>query len=304
MVLAMHLFFMRLHLFAVNGKAITGSEKVYFLFCSAIFLTSATNVALATRRNVCLGTVGNAFICIRKGVVAPRRTTSEPCEHSFGCDRTFIREFTVCESCNIQEKKARKLHAIFASGLRTSREPKKGYQATFDNFTEAHTEDEFNDTTQIEASTAKELFKYILPIINEASKKMKVILDHFQVREKDRSPLAKKFESFNDFRNTFMDFVTPKMEEVERMLPDDPLADNDADTMGEGGETEMVVGDKVVDVERIKCINGEGGVDLGSKFTLPDDCLDGDCLSAEIYDNLSEILRLCSSSSSPAKVLS
>ena len=39
----------------------------------------------------------------------------------------------------------------------------------------------FNDTTQIEASTAKELFKYILPIINEASKKMKVILDHFHV---------------------------------------------------------------------------------------------------------------------------
>ena len=46
--------------------------------------------------------------------------------------------------------------------------------------TEAHTEDEFNDTTQIEANTAKELFKYILPIINEASKKMKVILDHFE----------------------------------------------------------------------------------------------------------------------------
>lgn len=116
-VLSLSLYFMRMHLYSINGKHISASLRVYLLYCSMIYLTSvSSNVAIVTRRNICLGAIGNAFICMQKGVIAPRRTTSEPCEHSFGCERSFVREFTVCESCQIQERKRIKLHAMYASG--------------------------------------------------------------------------------------------------------------------------------------------------------------------------------------------
>ena len=47
---------------------------------------STSTSSITTQRNVCLGAVGNIFIMIQKGVIAPWRTTSESCEYNFGCD--------------------------------------------------------------------------------------------------------------------------------------------------------------------------------------------------------------------------
>lgn len=91
-VLALSLSFMRLYLFSVNASNAKGSVRVFMIHCALIYLTSMRNIALATRRNLCLGAVGNSFLFLTHGVDKPRRCTSEPCEHSLGCDRAIARE--------------------------------------------------------------------------------------------------------------------------------------------------------------------------------------------------------------------
>ena len=136
-VVGLCLYFLRCYVFAVNARDIPVNVRICMLYSAAIFFTSITNISIHTRRNIMTGCIGNCCQMIQAGVSKPRLTTSEPAEHNFGCDRSCRREFTVCESCQIQDKKARKLDAIFQSKLLQSRDPKKGYGSTFECFVKA-----------------------------------------------------------------------------------------------------------------------------------------------------------------------
>jgi hypothetical protein len=63
-----------------------------------------------------------------------KHVNSEPSEHIFGMLRYEKREFTVSEMCDLVENLRRKLNAIYDSDLKHSQDPKKGYQATLNDF--------------------------------------------------------------------------------------------------------------------------------------------------------------------------
>ena len=77
------------------------------------------------------------FLAMRGDVCNLRHVTSEPSEHTFGMLRYEKREFTVMEMCELVEKLNRKLNALYKGNLKHSRDPKKGYQATMNDFIEA-----------------------------------------------------------------------------------------------------------------------------------------------------------------------
>ena len=59
---------------------------------------------------------------------------SEPAEHEFGNCWTNIREFTTLEFSHLTKRSKRRSRMTFASGFAPSRDPKKGYQATYENW--------------------------------------------------------------------------------------------------------------------------------------------------------------------------
>ena len=90
-ILSMTLYFMRLYLFAVNADGMQARQRLYVMYTAMLFLVSLDGVCITTKRNVVTAAVGSSFVMLQEGLCAPRRTTSEPAEHNFGTDRTFIR---------------------------------------------------------------------------------------------------------------------------------------------------------------------------------------------------------------------
>ena len=80
------------------------------------------------------------FLLPRNDVTYPRHLTSEPCEHCFGSYRCICREFTILQVSEVEEKREKKINAMYESDLKIKRLVDariKGYQATFVEFTEA-----------------------------------------------------------------------------------------------------------------------------------------------------------------------
>lgn len=79
------------------------------------------------------------FLFVCDDIDQPRLTTTEPCEHTFGGWRVSRCEVTALECVRLEdESRDRKTRALFASKLPSSRDPKNGYQATFDNFIDSN----------------------------------------------------------------------------------------------------------------------------------------------------------------------
>eukprot|EP00957_Ditylum_brightwellii_P150437 11455089-Ditylum_brightwellii.AAC.1 len=74
----------------------------------------------------------------RNDVTNPRLTTEEPTKHFFADWRIQQREATVQELMGIEIKRRNKMDAIFASNLKVSHDPKKGYSSSFDAFVESN----------------------------------------------------------------------------------------------------------------------------------------------------------------------
>ena len=142
-VLCLTLYFIRLKLFAVNAKKGNFRDRITFLWASTIWLTSFESKSLlgtnqsnmsTNRRNLLTETIALVFAMARNDVTKPRMLTTEPNEHTFGGWRSDKREATVQECTEIENKRRNRVKAIFASGLKVSRDTKKGYSATFDSF--------------------------------------------------------------------------------------------------------------------------------------------------------------------------
>ena len=128
------LFFMRLHLYAVNGSGVPSSHRAVYLWCSMLWLTSISGACIITKRNIVSETIAFMFIVLRSDVPKPRHCTSEPAEHTFGMLRQIIREFTSLEFSQLVEKQIRRLKIMYRHHFRPSRDPSKGYQATYEDF--------------------------------------------------------------------------------------------------------------------------------------------------------------------------
>ena len=128
------LFFMRLHLYAVNGKGVPAKHRAVYLWCSILWLTSIYGASLITKRNIVAETIAFMFLVLCSDITKPRHCTSEPCEHTFGMLRIMVREFSCLDFVQLIEKHIRRLTVMYKHLFSPSRYPKKGYQATFEDF--------------------------------------------------------------------------------------------------------------------------------------------------------------------------
>ena len=133
-VLSLTLFFIRLHLHAVNGLEVPARHRAVYLWCSMIWLTSLSGASVITKRNVVSEVIPFFFLVLCSDFIKPRAGTSESAEHHFGLIRTMIREFTCLECAQLLERQVRRLRQMYKNKFRPTRDPQKGYQATYNDF--------------------------------------------------------------------------------------------------------------------------------------------------------------------------
>ena len=173
-----------------------------------------------------------------------RHFTSEPSEHTFGLLRYEKREFTVLEMCELVAKLSRKLKALYSGNLKHSRDPKKGYQATMNDFIEATKNTSSGGTGGPFKVTPESLEKdkalliwqnSTLPkLLRNVSQKMKKLLSLFDVSDDDLSPFFSDFHG--DLKSEILDrfvsylpasFTHGGIEPVDNEADDDVLANLD-----------------------------------------------------------------------------
>ena len=93
-VMGLTLFFMQLHLYAVNGKGVQARHQDVYLWCSMLWLTYISGSSIITKRNIVSETIAFMFLVLRSDITKPRNCTSEVCENFFGCLRTQVHEFS------------------------------------------------------------------------------------------------------------------------------------------------------------------------------------------------------------------
>ena len=132
--LGLTLFFMRLHLYAVNGRGVPAAHRAVYMWCSMLWLTSISGACIITKRNIVSETIAFMFIVLRSDIVKPRHCTSEPAEHFFGMLCLAVQKFTCLEFVQLVEKQLRRLTQMYKHLFWPSRDPSKGYRSTFENF--------------------------------------------------------------------------------------------------------------------------------------------------------------------------
>ena len=218
-VLCVTLYFMRLKLFAVNTKRALYRDRIAFLWASLLWLTSfesksplGTNQSNMTinKRNLMTESIALVFAMARVDVVKPRYLTTECNEHIFGGWRGQKREATTQECTELEEKRDRKVKAIFASNLKVSRDPQKGYAATFDSFVEVGRVASVGepggpvDVNMTDEAAVDLLWNEIGPIINAATTKMTSLLRRFGVKPAAMSPFCRKVESISELLKVYL----------------------------------------------------------------------------------------------------
>jgi hypothetical protein len=134
-----YLFFMRCIYWAINaGKTacVNRSFRAKMIWCSMIFMDSLEGLSSTTLRNLYLSSVGLVMLLMNEAVDPNKLVlvTEEPCEHYFGCMRSFKREFMVSEFLIYCDKLRRFLDAKTRSNLSSGNERMKGYLAGFEEF--------------------------------------------------------------------------------------------------------------------------------------------------------------------------
>ena len=106
----------------------------------AILYTSADknnpHTMLPNKRNMLIETLSFMFLVSRSDVIQRRRLTSEPNEHTYGCWRVILPDFTIEQLIGIVDKNKIRFDAIFGSGLVTAQSSctLKGFLGPFCEF--------------------------------------------------------------------------------------------------------------------------------------------------------------------------
>ena len=211
--LVVTLFFMHLQLHSVDGNSISSSHRVVYLWCSMLWLTSICGASIITKRNFVSAIIPLIFLCIRDDVQHSRFCTSEAIEHSFGNNRLICREFTILNFYQLSEKQIRRLKLMCKHKFTPSRDPQKGYQATYANFFEysmsAGTESILDENFELFHGgdfIAKELWDPASKLISQYNDIMQNMLKVVGVPEEEMSPFCRKFTSLIDLRDEYIKF--------------------------------------------------------------------------------------------------
>ena len=127
--------------------------------------------------------------------------------------RTIIREFTTLEFTQITEKVIRRLSLMLSSDLKFSRDPQKGYRATFANFI-ARSQDRNDvrpdgDTVVINSPgkpVAEQIWDSVRSVITYAKNLMEPLLQTLGVSESEKSPFCRTLGSLTDLRDEYVKY--------------------------------------------------------------------------------------------------
>ena len=194
------LYWMRVHLYAVNTKSNLGATKRVVMVWSALLVfIHCDGVSVITKRNRICEAIALSFLMLRKDVVRPWRLTSEPSEHFFAICRYVVNSFTVNDFLSIVRRQERFRGALKKGRFNLKREKPDGYQSNAVDYSShgrgfkggpvavPNTSDNidlFGIDDHDDWSVASHIWKVLNPILVKTSKSMKIYLEHcFQVRE-------------------------------------------------------------------------------------------------------------------------
>ena len=152
-------------------------------------------------------------IVLQADVTKPGLATSESAEHIFGMCRTIVREFTTMEFTQIMEKVTRRLSLILSGGFKPSRDPQKGYGATFAEYV-ALCRDK-NDvgsdgaTVVIDPSgkhIAEQMWDSVKSVTTYAKNLVQPLLQTLGVPESEKSPFCRAFGSLEELRDEYVKY--------------------------------------------------------------------------------------------------
>ena len=124
-IIALALYFVRLSLYAVNGKQVPSRHRAVYIWSAALLLTSLIGVSEITKRNIIAEDVPFVFLVLMEDINKSGLASIKVKEHTFGIISTMIREFTPMEFVQLIEKTTRRLNLIFRNGFGSSRNPQK-----------------------------------------------------------------------------------------------------------------------------------------------------------------------------------
>ena len=124
------IFFMKLHLYDMNGLIVPAKHRVLYLWTSMMWVTSLDAVNLTPKRNVVSKTISIIVIALWSDVLKCRMCTSKLAEHSFGNIRRICIDFLCLDYVSLVENFQRQINIMFFGDLIASSSI-HGYQATF-----------------------------------------------------------------------------------------------------------------------------------------------------------------------------
>lgn len=205
------LLFMKLHLISVNGRQIPAKHRALYLWTSMIWLTTLSGVHITSKRNLVSETIANMFLVLRDDVLKLRYCTSEPAEHTFGNIRGMMREFSCSDFATLADKEQRRMNLLFEGNLMPSRDPKKGYPATYFDFVQ-HLKLlnlESGPCTVDSASSVpvcEQLWPHVAKIISQGNAMMEDLFKLAGVKDSERSPFCRTFVSPKDLLNDYVSY--------------------------------------------------------------------------------------------------
>ena len=225
-VMCISLYFIRLKLFSINCKKLGFRERLVFSWCSMIWITSFSSKSrLGTNRNNSRINVRNmateiiamVFAVARNDVIAARFLTTESNEHVFAGYRNHVREPTVLQLNQIEERCSNRINAIFKSGLAVSRKNGDGYNASFSSYVDVARSLSlpsgadagpvnllFGDADD---AVVDQLWTVVGLIINSTVVRMRGLLNRFGVRSEDMSPFLRHLKSPYDLLSVYLTLV-------------------------------------------------------------------------------------------------
>ena len=209
--LACTLFFMRLHLHAVNGLGVPARHRALYLWLSMIWFTTLSGVDITPKRNIVSETISNVFLALRSDVIKLHSCTSEPAEHGFGNIRKIFREFDCADFCSLSDREQIRLNQMFAGNLKAAKEI-HGYGATFEDYIEALKAQgleggpcmiNYSDNA---APVAEQLWPHVKKIIDQAERMIVPLLRLIGVDQGEMSPFCKSFETTKELLRAYISY--------------------------------------------------------------------------------------------------
>jgi len=240
-IVAISLMMVRCRLYAVNSRDTDWHIRAVLSYMSTVWFTSFHNhraagsytlTMLANKRNMLLETIAILFLVPRSDVCQPRRTTSEPNEHTFSGWRSVKQNFDCSQLEGIQNKANIRNNAIFESNLVTSRSicTNSGYRSSYPEFVAAMKSGSSRSgpiDVDLNLPAVTQLFGSVQKVMNQVNSLMVPFLARFGVDESNgMSPLLlDTINSPADIKSIIEDYFRPPTRDIRDFPPADETGD-------------------------------------------------------------------------------